>query len=307
VKRDGRLNADCTEPVNFAFIQKNGVPTGPPGPASATAATLTPNARTLMMNQGDRIRITTEDTPAGLPTIVQDLTTREMGFMVASAADGFQGTDPDTCAPAAFSFHPEFDTAKFGNFVPWAALQANINFSMEIGHFIPGPRGDRDADDKPCFPGPTVAGCIGADIDFDGTSYRRDWPDGRPTHATSLAIASVAGISANGSRYSEPFPIVQFETDLGASERGCRKDGTGCVVPPAGARFYPFYALIGDPGSLTRRSRDGCALLFGNFSGPDIENFGVDRQYGAPNLSSFYGQNTSGPVGNPCPPRIAGQ
>jgi hypothetical protein len=87
------------------------------------------------MNQGDRIRITIKDTSAGLITMIEDLTTSQTGFMVASAANGFQSLNPNTCAPTNFSFHPEYDTAKFGNFVSWAALQANINFAMEIGHF----------------------------------------------------------------------------------------------------------------------------------------------------------------------------
>jgi hypothetical protein len=310
VMSNGRLNPRCTEPFNFALIQKNGVPAGPPGPGSATSATFRPNAQTLLMNQGDRIRITIKDTLAGLLTLVEDLTTGQVGFMVASAANGFEDTDRDTCAPVRFGFHPEYDTAKFGNFVAWAALQANINFAVEIGHFTPEREGDKDADDRPCFSGPTfiLAGCIGADTDFDGTSYRRDWPDGTRAHATPLAIGSVAGngigpLSNSGDgAYDQPFPIMQFETDVAASETAtCRKDGDGCVVPPRGARFYPFYAFI---GNQSRHGGDQCALLFGNFRGPGFDDFGGDAQYGAPNLSWFFGQNTSGPVSNPCVPLV---
>ena len=65
VMSKGQVHPNCAEPVNFAFIQKNGMPAGPPGPASATAATLTLNAQTLLMNQGDRIRVTIEDTSDG--------------------------------------------------------------------------------------------------------------------------------------------------------------------------------------------------------------------------------------------------
>jgi len=308
VMSNGQVNPNCTEPFNFAFIQKNGIPAGPPGPGSATAATFTPSGQTLMMNQGDRIRVTIKDTPAGLLTVVEDLTTGQTGFMVASAANGFQNTDPNSCAPTSFGFHPEFDTAKFGNFVPWAVLQANINFSMEIGHFSPGPNGDGDADDAPCFPGPTVAGCTGADIDFDGASYLRDWPDGTRAKATSIAIRSVAGggigplsMSDDSGNYNQPFPIVQFETTVSASEALCQPNGVGCVVPPAGATFYPFYVLTG--GQSGDWASGNCTLLFGNFSGDDIADFGGDAQYGAPNLSWFFGQNTSGPVANPCTPR----
>jgi hypothetical protein len=126
--------------------------------------------------------------------MVEDLTTKQTGFMVASAAKGFQNTNPNTCVTKTFRFHPEYDTAKFDNFVAWAALRANINFAMEIGHFTPGAHGDGDADDAPCFPGPTLAGCTGADTDFDGTSYRRDWPDGTRANPTSIAIRSVTGV-----------------------------------------------------------------------------------------------------------------
>jgi hypothetical protein len=305
-------NPNCFEPVNFAFIQKDGVPTGPPGPASATDATLTPNAQTLLMNQGDRIRITIKDTSAGLITMIEDLTTGQTGFMVASAANGFQSLDPSNCAPADFGFHPEYDTAKFGNFVPWPALQANINFAMEIGHFTPGPNGDNDADDAPCFPGPTVAGCLGADTDFDGTSYQFDWPDGTRRNATSIAIRSVEGggigplsVSDATDGYDQAFPIIQFETTVAGSEgTTCQTNGVGCVVPPVGAQFYPFFALADNRDEDNRGdNREKCTLLFGNFSGPNINDFGGDAQYGASNLYWFFGQNSGGPQSNPCIPR----
>jgi hypothetical protein len=44
-------------------------------------------------------------------------------------------------------------------------------------------------------------------------------------------------------------------------------------------------------------------LLFGNFSGTDINDFGGDAQYGAPNLYWFFGQNSGGPQSNPCIPQ----
>ena len=306
-------NPNCLEPGNFAFIQRNGIPTGPPGPASATNATVTPNKQTLLMNQGDRIRVTLKDTPQGLFTRIDDLTTGKSGFMVASAANGFQTLDTFTCSPTNFNFHPEFATAKFGNFVPWAALQANVNFSMELGHFTPGVNGDNDADDAPCFPGPTVAGCLdlaqGGDVDFDGSSYLFDWPDGTRNNATSVKIRSVQGggigpLSASGEgddvEYDRPYPKIQFETVVPASETTCMPDGSGCVVPPAGAVFYPFYAV-------TTKGEDGedggsCTLLFGNFSGNHINNFGGDAQYGSSNVPWFFGTNSGGIRSNPCIP-----
>jgi hypothetical protein len=319
VTKSGKLNPNCTEPVNFAFIQTNGVPPGPPGPATATNATLTPNGHTLLMNQGDHLRVTITDTAAGLLTRIDDLTTGQTGYMVASGANGFQNTDPNTCAGTNFDFHPEYDTARFGNFVFWASLQANINLAVEIGHFTPGINGDHDADDAPCFPGPTLPGCLnlaqGGDLDFDGTSYRVDWPDGTLNNATSLAIRSVAGggigplSRSDEGGYSEPFPIIHLQTNVAASEQNCQPKGVDCVVPPMGARFYPFYAVANADDAIAKADSgdsgdaNTCALLFGNFTGPAINNFGRDKQYGTANLSWFFGQNSNGPRANPCIPR----
>ncbi|HLJ15866.1 MAG TPA: hypothetical protein VKV15_15310 [Bryobacteraceae bacterium] len=310
---NGMLNPNCTETTNFAFIQRNGVPTGPPGPNNLNAASVTPNRQTLLMNQGDVLRITIKDVPGdthgGVMTRIEDLTTGESGFMIASAHNGYQTTDPNTCAGTNFSFHPEFDTAKFGNFTSWAALQANINFAVEIGHFTPGSNGDNDTDDPPCFPGPTVAGCLGADVDFDGTSYLFDWPDGTRNNATSLAISSVDGggigplsFSETSHEYDEAFPIVQIETDVSASEAACQPNGVGCVVPPAGAAFYPFYSLTTGNWNGSGENGQNCSLVFGNFTGFGYNSFGGDAQYGASNLYWFFGQNSNGPQVNPCIP-----
>jgi hypothetical protein len=131
-------------------------------------------------------------------------------------------------------------------------------------------------------------------------------------NATSIAIRSAAGggigplnISDDSGDYDQPFPIVHFQTIVAGSEPPCQPNGVGCVVPPVRAQFYPFFAL----GRDRRDDRGGddrgnCALLFGNFSGPGIDNFGGDTQYGAPNLAHGPIQNTSGPVSNPCIPRV---
>jgi hypothetical protein len=303
-----QLNPNCTEPTNFAFIQRDGVPTGPPGPASQTDASFTPNSKTLLMNQGDRLRITILDIPGnvhgGVLTFIEDLTTGQTGFMVASAANGYQSLNPDTCAPTAFSFHPEFGTAKYGNFVPWAALQANVNFAAEIGHFTAGANGDNDADDGPCFPGPTVAGCLnffqGGDIDFDGNSYLFDWPDGTRHNATSLLITSrwgggIGPRSVGLGGYTRPYPQMQIETDVGASESTCTPSGSGCVVPPTGAQFYPYYSVVTGGGES-----ENCTLVFGNIHGPGVNTFGGEAQYGPPNLPWFFGTNSSGVQPTPC-------
>jgi hypothetical protein len=306
VMDNGELNPNCAEPTNFAFIQRDGVPTGPPGPDTMNVASVTPNAQTLLMNQGDRLRITIKDVPddfnGGVLTRIEDLTTGQSGFMIASAKNGFRTLDPNTCVGTDFSFRPEFSTAKFGNFIRWAALQANVNIAFEIGHFEPGENGDHDSDDPPCFPGPTVAGCIGADLDFDGTSYRRDWPGSNSKTAESVLIHSVSGeglgpVSARGDEYVNPYRVMQIETTVAASESTCDfETGKGCVVPPKGAQFYPFYAVKAEDEG----DHDSCVLLFGDFHGNDIRNFGGESQYGAPNNTWFFGQNSSGVRPTPC-------
>lgn len=294
---NGQLNPNCTETTNFAFIQRDGIPTGPVGPTNATDASFTPNDQTLLMNQGDRLRVTLKDTSDGLLTRIDDLSTGQSGFMVASAKNGYQTLDPNTCVGTTFNFHPEYATAKYGNFVSWAALQANVTFDVEIGHFTPGVNGDNDADDGPCFPGPTLPGCInfaqGGDIDFDGTSYLLDWPDGTRNNATSLAVRGPLSVNDDG-EYERPYRQVQFETEVGASESTCMPGGSGCVVPPVGAVFYPYY-------SVSHRGED-CSLVFGNLSGAGFDNFGRDAQYGTPNLPWFFATISSGPVHNPCIP-----
>src|ERR1700722_6554175 len=129
------LNAACEEPVNFAFLQRNGVPAGPPGPQLADLATNTPSGQTLKMNPGDVLRVSITDPAAGFTTRVTDLTTGQSGFMVASAQNGFMDTDFQTCAGTPHTFHAEYSTASQQNQVPWASLEGGVIMQQEIGHF----------------------------------------------------------------------------------------------------------------------------------------------------------------------------
>src|SRR5437868_15548924 len=107
---DRHYNPNCTETTNYDFNQKNGIPTGPPGFASLTEASFTPNDQTLLMNQGDHLRVTIMNVPGnfsgGVMTRIDDLTTGQSGFMIASAKNGYQSANRNTCAPRNFSFHP---------------------------------------------------------------------------------------------------------------------------------------------------------------------------------------------------------
>ena len=129
------INPACTEPVNFAFLQRNGVPAGPPSPQLANASTQTPNGQTLKMNPGDVLRVSISDPAAGFTTKINDLTTGQTGIMVASARNGFMNTNVRTCNGTPFTFHAEYSTARQQNQVPWAALEGGVLMQQEIGHF----------------------------------------------------------------------------------------------------------------------------------------------------------------------------
>ncbi len=127
-------NNDCIEPVNFAFLQTNGVPAGPPSPQLTNVHTFLPNAHTLMINPGDTLAVSISDPPQGFTTTIRDLTTHRTGTMTASAANGFMNTNIADCTGTPFTFHAEYSTAKQQNQVPWAALEGGVLMQQEIGH-----------------------------------------------------------------------------------------------------------------------------------------------------------------------------
>ena len=135
-------NGNCEEPVNFAFIQHNGNPTGPPSPQESDLATVTPNRQTLLMDPGDTIVIHMFDASVkgggrALEVTEDDLTNHTSGFMIASAKNGFMNTDPTTCDGSPFNFQPEYSSASPNNIVPWGPGAYNINTEYEVGHFEP--------------------------------------------------------------------------------------------------------------------------------------------------------------------------
>lgn len=127
-------NPNCLEPLNSAFLQTDGIPTGPPSPQLANLSSVMPNAHTLMINPGDVLLVSITDPPEGLTATIRDLTTGQTGYMTASAANGFMNTSLSTCAGTPFTFHAEYSTAKIENRVPWAALEGGVLMEEEIGH-----------------------------------------------------------------------------------------------------------------------------------------------------------------------------
>jgi hypothetical protein len=246
-------NAACggiVEYVNFAYIQVDGVPPGPPNPLLQNGSTFTVNAKTLYMNPGDELLVTEQDTAHGLKITVKDLSTGQSGFMVASAANGFgqilfdpNGTD---CDPAThnipYDFHPMYATSSEHTRVPWAAHSYNIAFSDEIGHFeycstvdkefgactSTGPSDPPGLDETVCvdaalsaaFGFLPIGGCIDADVEFDGVPYRaHTWPGtladhglDRVLHARPIIFSSPLFRDREGEKRN--FERVAFEADL---------------------------------------------------------------------------------------------
>jgi hypothetical protein len=128
-------NPACPEPVNFAYLQTDGVPAGPPSPQLANVTTLIGNAQTLKINQGDSLKVSITDPPAGFTAVVSDMTTGQTGSMTASAANGFMNTSIKDCSGTPFTFRAEYNTAAPQNQVPWAALEGGVLMQEEIGHF----------------------------------------------------------------------------------------------------------------------------------------------------------------------------
>jgi hypothetical protein len=371
-------NNNCIEPVNFAFLQMNGVPAGPPSPQLADVSTFTPNRQTLEMNPGDTLSVSIKDTPNGLLTAVTDFNTGRTGFMVGSAKNGFMNTNIADCSGTPFTFRPEYSSALDQNIVPWTALHSGVLMQQELGHFEPcssvasplpvnqtfangqsfsdpavsqvcmggfegaGATGEgpcsgatgvcvgsttqlgaacptnnfttaascefSDANCMPAGPRTTVvngvketvswpiAGCQtnvfqNGDLDFDGSSYNLDYPDGSAGHPTSFKY--LGPFDATGHTY----PNIRYETDIPASEILCNTaTGAGCQAFPQGAKFYPFWSLGHGSGLL----RGICLWNFGNdIPGTTVMDFGKQAQYGSPEVTRFAGNSISQVFPNP--------
>jgi hypothetical protein len=244
------LNTVGPEPVNFAFLTKNGHSTEPANPLEATG-TISPS-RDFFMRGGDTLRIHIFDTSAGLRTEVDDLTTHTRGLMTASVANGFGAVrfapSASTCTVIPQAFHPMYSTAKPAGRLFWTAHTGNISLSDEIGHFewcnkvdVNSPvlgckvGGGFDTnnvdpeDDNYCLPFPGipstastrihVTGCLGvfgdSDLDFDGVSYNDlAWPGSIANRTvTRLMVPTPLTFTSPTSRGGN-FSRAAFETDL---------------------------------------------------------------------------------------------
>ena len=95
------------------------------------------------------------------------------------------------------------------------------------------------------------------------------------------------------------YPTVQFETDVGGSEFLCNTaTGSFCTARPNLRGFYPFWSLSPTHGGLGSQLAS-CQWNFGNRLPQTILNFGMDNQYGRPDLSWYGGTLASKPMPNP--------
>jgi hypothetical protein len=289
-------NRHCTEVPNFGFLQKNGVPTGPPSPQLANLSTFTPNSETLLMNPGDTIRVSIHDTSQGLFTGIRDITNGTSGFMVASVANGYMSTNVHSCKGTPFAFHPEYSSASMNNIVPWAALQLGPGLAVETGHYESV---DGDADDTYCPQSPSgQPACLSTDFDFDGVPYHAgNWPTGfapTSTTASALALRPLASHKLGPLSHGSAYPSFELESIAGYTmsevsncdlfqPNQCSVDNLGSLVPTWGG-FYPYYSAA------------GCTGTFGDVSGTGVNDFGAVAGYG-PSVPSytlstvFYGGN----------------
>ncbi|HZR53245.1 MAG TPA: hypothetical protein VFB06_27500 [Streptosporangiaceae bacterium] len=291
------LDTAGLEYVNFAFITHNGVAQAPADPTDFTAAA-TPNlADDMLMNSGDVLSVHLHDTAAGFRVDINDLTAHQSGSMTASTANGFAQVayqpTASTCTLTPYAFHPMYATSSPATRVPWSAHSYNVAFSDEIGHFeycgaadtttgactsagVTEKDGTLDNDDAGCLPASQslkyqITGCIAADNDFDGPEYAANWPGtgsvGHQREFDAQPIMFTSPVFNGFQRYSQ----VAFEADMprieiaavGGPGPFCNATtGAGCVNPPPGASFYPFFTTRHGPFGL------GCVWQLGGANIP---------------------------------------
>jgi hypothetical protein len=161
-----------------------------------------------------------------------------------------------------------------------------------------------------------IDGCFSSDSDYDGQSYRKDWPGTNPDpsvdsqlHPTSVLFT---GPLANG---QTDYKTVAFETDLPRIEASdsqqnppfCnRTTGANCVNPPNGAQFYPFFTTgVHDGGCTWQEGGKFIPGTTNDFGGSSTTEFGplLQTVYPAAGFRPIrrFNNFNSGDMRNPCP------
>src|SRR5262249_34502565 len=133
-----------------------------------------------------------------------------------------------------------------------------------------------DADDVGCVPGTDstlvkIDGCFQSDEDFDGQTYRNDWPGTDPNPVLDQALHPTPVLFTSPLTHGRNYSTIAFETDLPAIEvKGAqanppfcdRVTGANCVNPPPGAQFYPFFSCpAGMGGSAQSAATIACTCV----------------------------------------------
>ena len=128
-----------------------------------------------------------------------------------------------------------------------------------------------------------IGGCISADFDFDGVPYQMVWPGtftnpgkDHQFHPRSVLFTSPLFTNSSSGEHQN-YARVAFEADLprieGNTNPPCQRHvsnpadmnpGSGCVNPPTGANFYPFFS--------TRGEEEGCTWQLGGANIPGTKN-----------------------------------
>ena len=325
-------NATCAAKVgleyfNFAFVTRNGVSQAPANPIDSTLTTFTPDpAKTLLMNAGDRIKVTTHDTPGGVQVGLNDATTGQSGSMTASAANGYAQIKYDptgtSCQAIPYNFHPMYSTSSPQTRVIWAAHTYNVAFSDEIGHFedcngatpvpasefgldsqgnpIACPAGNlegrganqspTDGDDDFCFPGSeAVLVHINGCTDTNAGFDGLTYQPVWPDGNTAIHPQPFLFSSPlTGQNYNVNYKQVAFEADLPRIETNTcdRTTGAGCTLIPTTDKGQPAAFYPFFSTLHGGGNGHGCLWAFGNDQ-PGGNDLGRNAQYGSL-LSSTY-------------------
>jgi hypothetical protein len=325
------LNLVGDEPLNFAFVTRDGVAQAPANPISlqTNLAVSTPDPdHVLFFNPGDQLTLDLHDSPDGVHAALQNLTTHQEGSMTASVANGFGQVvfDPTatTCTVTPYAFHPMYSTSSDQTRTTWTAHAFNIGFVDEIGHFelcravtaqggtcAPGggDGGNRDPDDTLCFAPPfppflhvlvPVGGCysLAGDLDVDGASYQPRWPGtsedrtvDQTLHPTSLHFTSP--LFDDG---TQDYDRVAVETNLPVSE----SEGPPpvCVLTTGQGCANPPHGAQFYPFFTLGATPVGCVWQFGGASIPGTtRTFGgsATTEYGAL-VPVVFPDGTAGPA-----------
>jgi hypothetical protein len=194
-----------------------------------------------------------------------------------------------------------------------------------------------DVDDQGCFDPAfftslgfvPIGGCFGGDSDFDGVPYQNNWPGtlnsaaqdqllhAEPVRFTSPLFRDREGEWRNYSRVGFEADLPRIEGTDVSTNNNCQRHvsnpadpnpGQGCVNPPVGASFYPFYTTFGTEEGETCHWQLGGAKVPGTrntFGGSSATEYGplLPLAYPAPNGAPTLRYNDFRRVldNNPCP------